>query len=626
MNRLASPLARLSLASLALLLAIGCSTTKNQTPAGGTPGNDVTNSLDGGGDSGTTADTGANSDTSGQDIAAQPGDVTVADAEADVLADVAIVKVDGGPVTDAKVDTGDAKSDVKTDAKIDVPDTSKPAKCTLDTDCEGTGFGDCLGVGCNTVTGACESKAAADGKVCKVGGPCGASGICKQGACSFASSCGTQPCTPTPVKCGDTLTLQVGTFGASALSKYSCSGTVWDGGEKVLSLANDATSAVKATVTLSDDTSPTAALFDIGASAGVCSPSTCDVTGDKLVVGLPVGVSRTVIVDTLKGDGGTIKVTIVCEPITVCGDGTCNGTEKSATCPKDCGGLGTCGDGKCEDGVESCGSCPGDCGACPLECKVKSSSEPDAKGCKGCACEACVCAKDSYCCATAWDSACVSQCTKDCSGPKCATGICGDNKCDFATESSTTCPNDCVPTAKCGDGVCLGSPSSSGETCETCAQDCGVCAGAGPTCGDGKCTDGVEQCATCPQDCGVCDKVCGPQKIPGCGGCSCEKDVCAEDPYCCETAWDGQCVDECSFSDTPAKCPVDLCGDGICSGSEKCSDCAKDCGVCPPAAAVGCAGHCGSSSKDAKGGTCYCDSACTGAGDCCDDKVQFCGK
>lgn len=34
---------------------------------------------------------------------------------------------------------------------------------------------------------------------------------------------------------------------------------------------------------------------------------------------------------------------------------------------------------------------------------------------------------------------------------------------------------------------------------------------------------------------------------PGCGGCACESCVCGMDPYCCNTAWDEYCVEECQY-------------------------------------------------------------------------------
>lgn len=48
-------------------------------------------------------------------------------------------------------------------------------------------------------------------------------------------------------------------------------------------------------------------------------------------------------------------------PPPFCGDGSCNGTEGSCSCPQDCGSV--CGDGCCNGG-ETCSGCPGDCGPC----------------------------------------------------------------------------------------------------------------------------------------------------------------------------------------------------------------------------------------------------------------------
>jgi hypothetical protein len=131
-------------------------------------------------------------------------------------------------------------------------------------------------------------------------------------------------------------------------------------------------------------------------------------------------------------------------------------------------------------------------------------------------------------------------------------------------------PRLCGPA--CGDGFCIG------ETTASCPADCGPCPG---QCGDGKCDPGVkEDCSTCPKDCGACDG-CTPKETPGCAGCSCEKCVCAMDPYCCQYAWDDLCVDECK--NQCGGCGTQpLCGNGACELGESCSTCPKDCGPCPP--------------------------------------------
>lgn len=62
----------------------------------------------------------------------------------------------------------------------------------------------------------------------------------------------------------------------------------------------------------------------------------------------------------------------------------------------------------------------------------------------------------------------------------------------------------------------------------------------------------------------------------------CVAAICAEDPYCCDVAWDGICVREvATVCDRDACLPP--CGDGICAfPEESCAVCATDCGACPP--------------------------------------------
>ena len=69
----------------------------------------------------------------------------------------------------------------------------------------------------------------------------------------------------------------------------------------------------------------------------------------------------------------------------------------------------TGGNGVCDPG-EDCVNCTSDCGECNTGCYV--SDEP---GCDGCACEACVCEQDPFCCNASWDDLCTSLCD-DCGG------------------------------------------------------------------------------------------------------------------------------------------------------------------------------------------------------------------
>lgn len=151
----------------------------------------------------------------------------------------------------------------------------------------------------------------------------------------------------------------------------------------------------------------------------------------------------------------------------------------------------------------------------------------------------------------------VTSCPSDC------PAVCGDGQCGGG-ETPGSCPADCMPV--CGDNTC-----SMGETNASCPQDCPA------ACGDGAC-NGMETNMSCPQDCLPCaHPVCqaGDKLALGCGD-PCVDMVCAQDTYCCDTAWDGQCVGA-----VKNVCGTDCCGDGMCSG-EDCNSCPQDCGACPP--------------------------------------------
>ena len=94
-----------------------------------------------------------------------------------------------------------------------------------------------------------------------------------------------------------------------------------------------------------------------------------------------------------------------CVATATCGDGTCNGSETTATCPGDCPAASFCGDGTC-DANETAASCASDCGgATSTGCTATTTPK-----CGGCACETTVCASDSWCCNNEWDAQCVTEC------------------------------------------------------------------------------------------------------------------------------------------------------------------------------------------------------------------------
>jgi hypothetical protein len=168
------------------------------------------------------------------------------------------------------------------------------------------------------------------------------------------------------------------------------------------------------------------------------------------------------------------------------------------------------------------GGCPGEGGDCFI-----------ANGTPGCddveCCEA-VCAADPFCCDTAWDQLCADQ----------AFALCGGNP---------ACP---------GDGSCFfanGSPGCDDVAC------CNTVCAADPFCCD---VEWDQLCADQAND------LCGNAACPGAGSCfesngtvgcdnaSCCNLVCAIDPFCCETSWDGICADE---ADLFCTCPCDFDND-----------------------------------------------------------------
>jgi hypothetical protein len=69
----------------------------------------------------------------------------------------------------------------------------------------------------------------------------------------------------------------------------------------------------------------------------------------------------------------------------------------------------------------------------------------------------------------------------------------------------------------------------------------------------------------------ICDA--GPPLSNGCD--PCVGMVCAEDAYCCNQYWDGQCAQK-----ADSLCGAGCCGNGSCNPGEGCTTCEADCGAC----------------------------------------------
>jgi len=242
-----------------------------------------------------------------------------------------------------------------------------------------------------------------------------------------------------------------------------------------------------------------------------------------------------------------------------CDDGGSNGIactpdygEDCTYCSSECLNVslegGSCGDGICDEGSETPGSCPADCEGC-------------GDG---------VCSSDETC----------STCSADCGD------CCGDGICDADIgEDCSTCSADCGDC--CGDGICN---ADIGEDCSTCSADCGDClkelgetCSSGGECLSGYCVDGVCCDNTCTGLCKACDlsgslgtctnvpnnqdpdnecpnAICRSSYCDGFGACqlasACSHDDCPAGQVCnalgscynpCEgkpDGWQGTCVDD----------------------------------------------------------------------------------
>ena len=195
----------------------------------------------------------------------------------------------------------------------------------------------------------------------------------------------------------------------------------------------------------------------------------------------------------------------------VCGDGACDGTENSDSCPADCGGGGgpVCGDGTC-NGNETINTCAQDCGGTTAQCGDGNCNGGET----------------------------ATSCPADCTG---GGGTCNNDFVCDAGENSTSCPGDCPAAAGCGDAVC----DVAGGECESADFNCLLDCIFEPTCGGG----GGGGTPSCDHD--VCTE--GGPLMTSCDACSAA--VCAEDPYCCDTEWDVTCTGEVTDFCDPGTCP-----------------------------------------------------------------------
>ncbi len=285
-----------------------------------------------------------------------------------------------------------------------------------------------------------------------------------------------------------------------------------------------------------------------------------------------------------------------------CIDQVCTGV----TLETECFGLWAV-DQNCEEFV-----CPIDSGNC---CTAHG-----APGCQDQPCEACVCAIDAFCCDVGWDGICLGIAQNDCAGNGCICPIpgvcCLIDVCEDS--DSITCGNqggEFFAGETCFDFTCPLTPGAccTGVTCNddftfalcqtaegdffpflTC-NDIFECPGAvmGACCVGGVCTNEIaancigqhfpgQDCDlgfVCPTSSGNC---CTASGGFGCEDPVCQDCVCANDSFCCETAWDTLCANQANTAPCGPQGAC-LCEPGVCPVGE-----IQDCnGNCAPEGWVG---------------------------------------
>jgi len=162
-----------------------------------------------------------------------------------------------------------------------------------------------------------------------------------------------------------------------------------------------------------------------------------------------------------------------------------------------------------------------------------------------------ICAADPFCCDTQWDQICADAAVAGCAacgggGGDCTIEVCG-----------TGGPCDQVhPDPGCDDVDCCCLVCEFNAFCcdvewdASCVDDANaLCGGGNPGCGD-------------PAS-GSC---CIANGTPFCDDADCCNQICAADPFCCDTQWDGICASAAATQCTA--CGAAPCDAGECSGSE----------------------------------------------------------
>jgi len=234
------------------------------------------------------------------------------------------------------------------------------------------------------------------------------------------------------------------------------------------------------------------------------------------------------------------------------------------------------------------------CGGCGTPAAGNCFVANGTPGCSDQSCCAAVCASTPFCCDVQWDQTCVLAATLLCAG----CGSASPNNCFIAAETpgcgstgccASVCPQDpfccttawdaiCVQAAftlcgNCGNaqaGSCFAVNGSVGcDNAACCAAVCAVDAFCCSTTWDTACANRANQlCASCG---GVASGSCSsPNGTPACDDEACCTAVCAVDPFCCNTQWDGLCASRALTlcAGCVSSCVGDLNGDGVVDGAD----------------------------------------------------------
>ncbi len=234
-------------------------------------------------------------------------------------------------------------------------------------------------------------------------------------------------------------------------------------------------------------------------SCGICVPC----KEDKDCAPIPV---NPIIVDLFKGDAlATLAGVILVQTLW----GKDNDPKLNFYCQQVVGGFGACL--PCANPTAVCGKQGGggDMGMCdhPV-CKMGGALK---SSCGDCAKS--VCSNDSYCCDTTWDDLCVKEadqyCNNVCSGNNCPHNACTEgDKLDTSCSpcAADVCKDDSFCCATKWDSQCV-TEAKDTKTYPSCQSACGAGCAHDPCAAGGKLVKGCSNCTTavCGKDTYCCD-------------------------------------------------------------------------------------------------------------------------